>query len=102
MSKPVKAPDAARTKPSERLPWPQTPKDLPDRPRLFRVHRVNTFEWQAYVTQGNQEFPIGKPDLFEIVAKKVGGVMRSEGQMEFLESKAKSAITLTPKVSDAA
>lgn len=89
MAKP-KVPEPAPAKAEDRLPWPSGIKELSNRPRLFRIHRLNAFEWQAYITEGNQEYPMGKPDLFEIVRTKVSSVMRAEGQMEFMEKKTKA------------
>lgn len=91
MAKPI-PPKTRPVAPShvDRLSWPTTPKELSLKPRLFRIHRLNAFEWQAYVTQDDGEFPIGKPDLFDILRTKVAGVMRAEGQAEFLALKQKA------------
>ena len=81
------------TTPVKRIEWPSHPNDLVQPPRLFRIHRVDGFSWQAYVTVNNpaegifQEYPIGKPDLFHLVRAKVGGVMMAEGQAQFLAEK---------------
>jgi hypothetical protein len=37
-----------------------------------------------------EEIKIGKPDVFDLVAKKVNGIMRLEGQKEFIDNKTKS------------
>jgi len=71
----------------DRLSWPQGPRDLSSRPRVFRMHRLDSYSWQAYVILDNTESPIGKPDLFDIIKNKVAGVMRAEGQLEFLANK---------------
>lgn len=72
------------------IKWPASERDLADIPRLFRIHRLNTFEWQAYVVMDGEEIKIGKPDVFDLVAKKVNGIMRLEGQKEFIDNKTKS------------
>lgn len=88
---PTPTPDKPAVAPaSERLAWPTSPKDIPSKPRLFRIQRLNAFEWQAYVTEDDRELPIGKPDLFDILRNKVSGLMRAEGQVEFLEQKRKA------------
>lgn len=103
MAKPTpkapQAPTPAPVQPSEpspqaihRIPWPHTPKDLATKPRSFRIHRVSAFEWQAFVTEDGTEKAIGKPDLFDIVSHKVKGVLRLEGQAEYLAAKSKAAI----------
>lgn len=71
----------------ERLPWPTHPKDIVLRPRVFRIHRLDAHAWQAYVIEGNQEHMIGKPDVFEILARRVITVMKAEGQVEFMAKK---------------
>ncbi len=75
--------------PKAYLPWPTRPKDLSPHARKFRIHRLNAFEWQAYVTDQGDEVPIGKPDLFNLVKAKLDGVLREEGQMEYLAEKSK-------------
>lgn len=73
------------------LTWPTHPKELSSAPRVFRIHRLNAFEWQAFVTEGGVELPIGKPDLFDILKNKVCGVMRAEGQAEYLAKRTADA-----------
>lgn len=107
----AKAPKAAKTqaasadptalKPGEYLPWPMSPKDLPEQPRTFRIHRIDAFAWQAYVLEDGVELPIGKPDLFDILKGKVNGVMRAEGQAEFLAAKTRAAEAQKSEVTNA-
>lgn len=84
---PTNTPVPVYQKPEGRIQWPQTPKDICDLPRRFRIQRLNSFEWQAYVLDSEGETAIGKPDLFDILTKKVAAVMRAEGQKEFLANK---------------
>jgi len=93
-SAPVKSEPAPEIPPKPKyLPWPTNPKELSPVPRLFRIHRMNAFEWQAYVVTNIpeegvfEEHPIGKPDVFDIIRNRVAGVMRAEGQMKFLADK---------------
>lgn len=81
-----------KSNPQDRIPWPLKPEELSPRPRLFRVERLNEYEWQAYIVSGGDEHPIGKPDLFDIVKHKVAAVMKAEGQQAFLKFKRDSAL----------
>lgn len=77
------------------LHWPNNPKEISPIPRLYRIHRIDAFAWQAYVldpTDPLGERPIGKPDLFDIVSFKVKHFQRMEGQVEFLANKTKAAL----------
>lgn len=101
---PIKAPTIApqlTPPPVVRLEWPKQARDLCPRSRVYRIHRVDAFAWQAYVTDEGQELPIGKPDLFDILKAKVAGCMRAEGQREYLASKAKAESDAQKKVPDA-
>lgn len=69
------------------IKWPIHPEECPPKARTFRMHRLNSFEWQAYATEDGIEQPIGKPDLFEMVEFKLKHVMRVEGQRDFLAAK---------------
>lgn len=94
MAKPLKSPSEPRPEAPAKpkyLPWPASPKECSDKPRRFRVERLNAFEWQAFVTSEKGEEPIGKPDVFDIVMQKVKGVVRIEGQRAFLEAKTAAA-----------
>lgn len=70
--------------------WPLTEKDVCQEPRLYRIHRLNAFEWQALVVEHGIEYPIGKPDLFDIVKNRVASCMRAEGQVDFIQAKLNS------------
>lgn len=76
------------------LPWPNSPKDLGSMPRVFRIHRMNSFEWQAFVTADGREELIGKPDTFDLVMYRIQAVMRAEGQAQFLAAKNKAEARL--------
>ncbi len=91
MAKKISPIDLPRPAAAERTPWPQSPKDLSPRPRVFRIQRLNQFEWQAYVIGESGEAPIGKPDLFDILKNKVMAVMRAEGQQEYMANLTKAA-----------
>ncbi len=82
----VKPPEV--TKPTY-LPWPAGPKELGTATRSFRIHRLNAYEWQAYVTEDGTEQAIGKPDLIDILKTRIIGVMKVEGQREFMDAKQK-------------
>lgn len=112
MAKPSKSHSAVMTAPNpdtpshspDHLPWPISLKDVSPIPRLYRIHRIDAFSWQAYVLDPSDpkgEMPIGKPDLFDIVSFKVKGFQRMEGQMEFLASKRQAALLAERKHDEA-
>ncbi len=76
------------------LLWPMVDADIPQTPRLFRCHRIDGFQWQAYVVDQGIEYPIGKPDLFDIIKNRINGCMRAEGQIEFIAAKLKGEAKL--------
>lgn len=83
----TKNPTSENPPETARLKWPEHYVDLPKKPRVFRIHRLNGYEWQAYVADENGELPIGKPDLFDIVCHRVKSLMRAEGQQDFIAKK---------------
>lgn len=76
-----------------RLAWPVSSKEVSSKPRYYRIHRMNAYEWQAFVLDPETgiESPIGKPDLFDLCRNKASVCMREEGQFEFLANKSKGA-----------
>ncbi len=95
MARPKNAPPIEKSE--DRMPWPSSPKELRERPRVFRVERLDSFAWQAYVIEDNKESPIGKPDLFDILINKIKGVMRAEGQRKYLAERAEAAKVSQPE-----
>lgn len=77
MSKPVPKPEA------------KAPDIKATSKTFYRIHRIDAFSWQAYKLTGSTEAPVFKPDLLEIVMRKIGTEMKQEGSAEFLAAKSK-------------
>lgn len=93
MAKPLSKPledSTSSLNSTDRLKWPTSEKEMSKTPRVYRIHRMNSFEWQAFVTDQDIEYPIGKPDTYELVLRKVSLCMRYEGQAEFLAFRSKT------------
>ena len=92
-----RTPDGKFTKAPPPLPlkWPVHKNEISPIPRSYRIHRMSAYEWQAFAldpTDPEGERPIGKPNLFDIIAFKVRTFQKMEGQAEFLAKKTKDAI----------
>lgn len=58
----------------------------------YRAHRESTFAWQAYrltlfSDSSHSEEKVGKADLIDIVMRRLGDLIRIEGQGQFLADK---------------
>jgi len=74
-----------------------TPTPAPTTPTIsYRAERIDTYAWQAYKTTTaadgtSTEVAIFKPDLIDIIMRKIGNAIKTEGQVGFHASKKKLA-----------
>ena len=63
----------------------------------YRIHRKASYEWQAFRTtvfsdQTVIEEACVKEDLLEIVMRKLGKIMKDEGEKDYLDRRSKLSL----------